>query len=109
MSTPTRLGKLPLAAWRRAVISNSRPVRMRVTIIAAVSKYTSPPVSTELHFVDSGLVGSAAVQPSTYEEAINAIETASKGIRRRAFGGTPSYSACRQCAFLQICPERYGG
>jgi DNA helicase-2/ATP-dependent DNA helicase PcrA len=83
-------------------------LQLKIYALAHREQFGAAPVNTELHFVDSGLVGNAAVEPATFEEAINAIETASRGIRQRDFRGTPSYSACRQCAFLQICPERYG-
>jgi hypothetical protein len=84
-------------------------LQLKIYALAHREQFGATPVSTELHFVDSGLVGSAAVEPAILEEAIEAIETASRGIRRRDFTATPSYSACRQCAFLSICQERYGG
>jgi DNA helicase-2/ATP-dependent DNA helicase PcrA len=84
-------------------------LQLKIYALAHREQFGSTPVSTELHFVDSGVVGRAAVEPATLDEAIEAIETASQGIRRRDFGATPSYSACRQCAFLSMCPERYGG
>jgi len=32
------------------------------------------------------------------------VHAAAAGIRARAFEATPSYNACRHCAYNQICP-----
>ncbi len=38
------------------------------------------------------------------EAAITAVEAAAAGIRARRFDATPSWGACRSCAYNQICP-----
>jgi hypothetical protein len=37
-------------------------------------------------------------------EALDAIRAAAEGIRARRFTASPSYQACRFCAYNQICP-----
>jgi peptide deformylase len=37
-------------------------------------------------------------------KAIDAVKAAAAGIRARRFDPTPSWGACRHCAYNQICP-----
>ena len=63
----------------------------------------------ELRFLESGL---AAGKQPTLEEAEAAekrIREAAALIRRREFPATPSYMACGQCAFRDICPHTARG
>jgi DNA helicase-2/ATP-dependent DNA helicase PcrA len=63
----------------------------------------------ELRFLESGI---AAGKKPTLEEAEAAekrIRDAAALIRRRAFPATPSYMACGQCAFRDICPHTARG
>jgi DNA helicase-2/ATP-dependent DNA helicase PcrA len=63
------------------------------------------PDAVQLHFLDSGLVGRAEVDPKRLERARQKIGTAASGIRARAFGATPSTMACTYCPFKDICPD----
>jgi hypothetical protein len=63
----------------------------------------------ELRFLESGL---AAGKQPTGEEAAATEERVRKAagpIRRREFPATPSYLACGQCAFRDICPHTAWG
>src|SRR5437773_2275113 len=62
------------------------------------------PQRVELRFLESNLVGRHAPAETDLEEAIAAVKAAAAGIRARAFAATPSYNACRSCAYSQICP-----
>src|SRR2546422_953622 len=62
------------------------------------------PQRVELHFLESNLVGRHTPAEADTEEAIAAVHAAAAGIRARAFEATPSYNACRHCAYNQICP-----
>ena len=62
------------------------------------------PQWVELRFIESNLVGRHAPDEDDVEEATEAITAAAAGIRARRFEATPSYSACRYCAYSQICP-----
>src|SRR3989441_747045 len=62
------------------------------------------PQRVELRFLESNLVGRHAPAAADLEEAIAAVKAAAAGIRARAFAATPSYNACRSCAYSQICP-----
>jgi DNA helicase-2/ATP-dependent DNA helicase PcrA len=62
------------------------------------------PQRVELHFLESNLVGRHTPAEEDTKEAIAAVHAAAAGIRARAFEATPSYNACRHCAYNQICP-----
>src|SRR5437016_3857600 len=62
------------------------------------------PQRVELRFLESNLVGRHAHAETSLEEAIAAVKAAAAGIRARSFAATPSYNACRSCAYSQICP-----
>jgi len=63
------------------------------------------PDAVQLHFLDSGLVGRAEVDPKRLEKARQKIAGAAAGIRAREFEATPSTMACTYCPFREICPS----
>jgi ATP-dependent DNA helicase UvrD/PcrA len=63
------------------------------------------PDAVQLHFLDSGLVGRADVDPKRLEKARQKIATTAAGIRARAFDATPSTMACTYCPFRDVCPS----
>jgi DNA helicase-2/ATP-dependent DNA helicase PcrA len=64
------------------------------------------PAAVELHFIESGLVGRAAVDDKAIAAAGEAIDRAATGIRARNFAATPEWNSCRYCAFWSVCPSR---
>jgi DNA helicase-2/ATP-dependent DNA helicase PcrA len=62
------------------------------------------PDRVELRFLETGLVGGK--RPTLEEAAATeaAIRETSAAIRRREFPARPSFMACGQCAFRDICP-----
>jgi DNA helicase-2/ATP-dependent DNA helicase PcrA len=63
------------------------------------------PNAVQLHFLDSGLVGRAAVEPARLEKARAKIATAAAGIRARDYTPKPGVLACTYCPFRDICPS----
>ncbi len=62
------------------------------------------PKQVELRFLEANLVGRHTPDEDDLEEARVEVRAAAAGIRARAFEATPSYNACRYCAYNQICP-----
>jgi DNA helicase-2/ATP-dependent DNA helicase PcrA len=62
------------------------------------------PARVELRFLESGVVGRHTPSQEDAETALSAVRAAAEGIRARRFTATPSYQACRYCAYSQICP-----
>jgi DNA helicase-2/ATP-dependent DNA helicase PcrA len=63
------------------------------------------PEAVQLHFLDSGLVGRAEVDPARLEKARATIAKVATGIRARAYEPTPSTLTCTYCPFREICPS----
>jgi DNA helicase-2/ATP-dependent DNA helicase PcrA len=63
------------------------------------------PDAVQLHFLDSGLVGRADVDPKRLERARQKISTAASGIRQRDFDAAPSVMACTYCPYRDVCPS----
>jgi DNA helicase II / ATP-dependent DNA helicase PcrA len=63
------------------------------------------PDAVQLHFLDTGLVGRADVEPARLERARAKIATAAAGIRARDYTPRPSSMACGYCPFRDICPS----
>jgi ATP-dependent DNA helicase UvrD/PcrA len=62
------------------------------------------PQRLELRFIDSNVVGRHTPTAADLEKADAAVKSAAAGIRARRFDATPSWGACRSCAYNQICP-----
>ncbi len=63
------------------------------------------PEAVQLHFLDSGLVGRAEVDPARLEKARATIAKVATGIRARKYEPTPSTLTCTYCPFREICPS----
>jgi DNA helicase-2/ATP-dependent DNA helicase PcrA len=63
------------------------------------------PDAVQLHFLESGLIGRAEVEPKRLAAARARIATAAAGIRARDFTPQPEYLSCTYCAFRDICPS----
>lgn len=59
----------------------------------------------ELHFLETGIVGRAAVTEKDIDRVMESIDKASRGIRQGSFEARPDYLACQYCAYNQICPK----
>ena len=63
------------------------------------------PDAVALHFIGTGVIGTAEVDAARVEKVGDAIGRAAAGIRAGAFAATPGYVACSYCAFREICPS----
>jgi ATP-dependent DNA helicase UvrD/PcrA len=62
------------------------------------------PDAVQLHFLDSGLVGRAEVDPARLEKARLKIAGAAAGIRARDYHPRPSALSCTYCPYRDACP-----
>ncbi len=61
------------------------------------------PTRLELHFVASGVIGAADVEPEYLERARERIATAARGIRSARFDATPDARTCAHCDYRHLC------
>jgi DNA helicase II / ATP-dependent DNA helicase PcrA len=62
------------------------------------------PAAVELHFVESGLTGTAAVEAKHLDAALERVGRAAAGIRAADFAARPEYMACGYCPYNTFCP-----
>jgi DNA helicase-2/ATP-dependent DNA helicase PcrA len=67
------------------------------------------PDAVQLHFLESGLVGRADVEPKRLAKARTQISRAAAGIRARDYDARPDRLSCTYCAFREICPSSVAG
>ncbi|MDM7924725.1 MAG: ATP-dependent DNA helicase [bacterium] len=89
------------AADKRAAES----LQLAIYAMAFQKAHGRPVESTELRFLESGLVGRAPVTPKRMEKTEAAVLEAAAGIRGRDYTPKPSYQICRFCAYSEVCPS----
>ena len=91
----------PEEATRRAKES----LQLDVYALAHLRTAGRPPDRVELRFLESGLTGGkrpTLEEAARTEEVVREVATL---VRQRRFEARPSYMACGQCAFRDICPH----
>ncbi|MFQ5989861.1 MAG: ATP-dependent helicase [Candidatus Methylomirabilales bacterium] len=94
----------PKEAARRARES----LQLAIYALAYRQMHDRIPTRVELHFLESGLTGTAKKTEEDMEETTKIIKEVAAGIRDRDFTAKPSYMACGYCAFRGICPSAWG-
>jgi RecB family exonuclease len=61
------------------------------------------PRAVELRFIESRVTGRHVPTEDDVRLARDTVTAVAAGIRERRFEATPSYTACRYCAYNQIC------
>ena len=82
----------------------SESLQLKMYALAWQEMTGSLPQRLELRFIDSNVVGRHTPTARDLDKAIDAVKAAAAGIRARRFDATPSWGACRSCAYNQICP-----
>jgi DNA helicase-2/ATP-dependent DNA helicase PcrA len=88
----------------RADSRAAESLQLKVYALAWREMFGRLPARVELSFLEPGLVGRHVPTEDDLTEALDAIRAAAEGIRARRFTASPSYQACRFCAYNQICP-----
>jgi DNA helicase-2/ATP-dependent DNA helicase PcrA len=73
--------------------------------LAYVESRQVMPATVELQFVDTGITGSAAVEPEHLDRARERIREAASGIRTGRFPPRPDQRNCGYCAYRLFCPH----
>ncbi|MDP8217079.1 MAG: ATP-dependent DNA helicase [Candidatus Kaelpia imicola] len=90
--------------YSRAQRKAKESLQLGIYALAYKRIFGSIPDSLQLHFIDSGIVGSVSFKEQDLKNVEERISFASKGIRERDFNPKPSYFACAYCVFKNICP-----
>ena len=73
--------------------------------LAYVESRLVQPAAVELQFVDTGITGSAVVEPESLERARERVREAAGGIRAGRFPPRPDQRNCGYCAYRLFCPH----
>ncbi len=82
-------------------------LQMNLYALSFVKTQEVPLLGTELHFLESDLVGHAVKREKDIDQAWSRIKETEEGIRRRHFPACPDYHSCRFCDFKTVCPKTY--
>jgi DNA helicase-2/ATP-dependent DNA helicase PcrA len=112
-----RDGRVTILDFKTGAVDDPKKARERaqeslqldVYALAYLETERRLPDRVELRFLESGLTG--AKQPTFQAAQATAalIRDVSQLIRRREFPATPSWNACGQCPFRDICPHTARG
>jgi DNA helicase-2/ATP-dependent DNA helicase PcrA len=80
-------------------------LQLQTYAIAHEAESGSFPAAMELHFLDTGLVGRVAPDPTRLDRARHTIATAADGIRAGRFEARPDAVTCAWCPYRAICPS----
>ena len=89
------------AAEKRAAES----LQLDIYALAHLKTRGRLPDRVELRFLESGPRGRPAAHAAEAEQTAERIRAAAAAIRRREFPPRPTWLACGQCAFREICPH----
>jgi DNA helicase-2/ATP-dependent DNA helicase PcrA len=64
-------------------------------------------VETQLHFLESDIIGHASKEGRKLDKAVEKIKEAETGIRAHDFDARPDWHNCSFCDFRMICPSSY--
>jgi DNA helicase-2/ATP-dependent DNA helicase PcrA len=80
-------------------------LQLAIYALAYEQMYNRIPDAVQLHFLESGLAGSARKTVADLQKTRATIEEVARGVRARSFTATPGYMECGYCAFREICPS----
>jgi RecB family exonuclease len=80
-------------------------LQLAIYALAHHAETGETPAAVELHFLESGTVGSTVLSDAQLERTRTKVATAAEGIRAGAFDATPGYPACQWCPYRRICPS----
>jgi DNA helicase-2/ATP-dependent DNA helicase PcrA len=88
---------------RKADQKARESLQLQVYALAHQAETGRLPHRTQLHFLESGVVGRATPDPARLERATKTIGDAADGIRAGSFPARPNPVACGYCPYRQIC------
>jgi DNA helicase-2/ATP-dependent DNA helicase PcrA len=112
-----RGGEVEIVDFKTGEVSDEKAARKRakeslqldVYALAHLRTKGRLPERVELRFLESGLAAGRRPTPEEARATEERIRAAAFGIRRREFPARPTWMACGQCPFREICPHTAWG
>ncbi len=79
-------------------------LQLQVYAMAHQAETGDLPARVQLHFIDTGVIGSAGPDEARIEKARQKLATAAEGIRAGTFTPRPTPIGCGYCPFREVCP-----
>ncbi len=95
----------PKAAQKRAAES----LQLDIYALAHLKTRGRLPDRVELRFLESGLAAGRTPTAAEAQRTADRVRAAAAAIRRREFPARPTWLACSQCPFREICPHTAWG
>ena len=80
-------------------------IQMNLYALAYKERKGHLPKKVELHFLESGLVGSAKKEEDDMDKVKLMVDEVATGLRQQNYKAKPTYMACQYCPYKQICPH----
>jgi len=82
-------------------------LQMNLYALSFIKTQDTPLLETQLHFLESDIVGHAQKKGKELEKAEEKIKEAEAGIRAQDYTAKPDWHNCNFCDFRTICPSSY--
>lgn len=82
-------------------------LQMDLYALSFVKTQDAPLVETQLHYLESDIVGHAQKRENELEKAMEKIRETEAGIRSQNYKAMPDWFSCRLCDFRTICSFSY--
>jgi DNA helicase-2/ATP-dependent DNA helicase PcrA len=82
-------------------------LQMNLYALSFTRTQDTPLFETQLHFLESDIVGHAQKKEKEMEKAVEKIKEAEEGIRAQDYRAKPDWHNCNFCDFRTICPSSY--
>jgi DNA helicase-2/ATP-dependent DNA helicase PcrA len=82
-------------------------LQMDLYALSYIKTQDVPFLETQLHFLESDIIGHAQKKEKDLEKAAEKIKEAETGIRRQDYIARPDWHNCNYCDFRTICPSSY--
>ena len=89
---------------KRADAKARESLQLQVYAMAHQADTGDLPARVQLHFIDTGVVGTAVPDETRIAKARQKLTTAADGIRAGNFAPKPSPIGCGYCPFREVCP-----
>jgi DNA helicase-2/ATP-dependent DNA helicase PcrA len=82
-------------------------LQMDLYALSFIKTQDVPLLETQLHFLESDIIGHARKKEKDLEKAAEKIKEAETGLRRQNYHARPDWHNCNYCDFRTICPSSY--
>ncbi|UCC41858.1 MAG: ATP-dependent helicase [Candidatus Aminicenantes bacterium] len=82
-------------------------LQMDLYALSFLRTQKEPLIETQLHFLESDIIGHAQKKQKELDKAMEKIKEAEEGIRSQDYSARPDWHNCSFCEFRSICPSSY--